>query len=708
MEHAAEHTGTRIGLGGWLVRVIIVCFWLALACAAQVPVTVVNTSGHDRTSWCTVVIPRTSSLPGGRLELAPHGWPVVVGAPTGARGRYLHVHCTIPAHARRTGLVKRAEREPPSLPVPADVSPLRKAPSSRASPIPYLIVRTKDGTTRWRPSTLRAVETGGAGRIAVLHGKGRLPNSMLVAHVWFYVYAGFRSVPFELLVANSDFSVPDTRQDLLELAIETPPACYPAVDWLHARGGKAPVDHEGGGFRCRLSGPTWLGFGQTMSYQGRLVFFEAAQADEWPTLAAETESPLHGVCADWKGVWGPWGKMPELHPSVDGVAAALERAARFVRAAHAPLEDNGAAPWTTNRLTWWGTNDDPKDAGDQGDFGTANGSLEVLGPKGGDPVALWLMWPSVLRDAARPSFFYHADATPLDPARRPERWTSYGLWTMYHPSFSPDRLGKAKWWNWSSNTVTKKDFAHMSGNFLGAHAVLTGSYLAKHIARQETTVALAYGGAVGLGQTRAWGRVAQALTWHHLATGDPRVQQFADKLEADARLSSNVMHAASQGWRVRTRPAWDNRVRVHYWHAWHDALAIAGLDALTQVTNAPKLEALLDAWCVGWIDTAWWKHKGRWTVAHWLRYQTDALEGTPLSAERYASLPDPVWGSPHWPGTAFHHWSHPGVIISARRVPAGKLRDKANAIHADLVRQWTEGTPKRPFDRHSMWFSAVR
>ena len=115
---------------------------------------------------------------------------------------------------------------------------------------------------------------------------------------------------------------------------------------------------------------------------------------------------------------------------------------------------------------------------------------------------LWLMWPSVLRDAARPTFFYETDGRPLDIAAHPQ-WATWGLTTHYSSGDSPDRLGKTAKTEW--NTVQVKDFAHVSSNFLGAHAVLTGSYLAKHIGHHEQTAALAYTTYFGLGQTRGLG-----------------------------------------------------------------------------------------------------------------------------------------------------------------------------------------------------------
>lgn len=697
--------------------------WLSLAAAslAQVPVSVVNASPHDRRNeWVTVVCP-DSKAPVGFGVVKPFGWPCIVGDRVGARGRFLHIRVSaIDAHQRLEGVVSKPDSDYPlDSTAIAEGSDLVIEGGGERNPVPVIVVDTPAGERRWRAQKLHVLERG-LGRF-VFHGFGRIDNTKLVANVWFYVYPGQRSIPFELFLVNCDPRTSDTVEAIDELRLETIHGVYPAVDFLRARGG-GREKYEDGKCSVTLAEKTWLGHAQGAAFVGRLIFWQKASPSEWSTMIAATDSPLHAMASDWSGEWGPWKKLPELHPLEDveargyGHAAAAELFNRFVRDMR-----NVGTIWS-NKLAYFGTNNRPADTGDQGDFGVTS-LLAALGPKGGDPAHLWLLWPSVFRDASRPSFFYMLDGTPAE-RRTPvlKDWWTWGLTTHYHPGVSPYRWGKVPWGKNPSNTVLTKDFAHTSSNFLGGHAVLTGSYLSRHVCRQEAETMLAFDSGInesrsqrgfGLGQMRAWGRVPLAFTWHYLANGDnEKLKVFADAVIDHPKLGDYLLDRAAAGWEVRTRGpgAKDGRNlkgKYEAWSPWHQGLCIAGLDALSQVYPSDRLDEILFHLCRTHIKWGWWMHKGRWTVGNSLRWMKG---GEGLTPQQYA---DPTQASPHWPGTAFDLWCHAAVRAAIRRLAEKEpdLSVKAKKIDAALVAQWKGWRPSRGypgFDRGSLWFSAVK
>ena len=285
----------------------------------SIPITVHNSSGQDRVGWVTAVVPDDPDSFLTNLELAPKGWPVVAGEKTGARGRYMHIKADIGAYERVEGTLE------PGAPPEQRMQEEEESALVHTNPVPTFTVDGND------METLRfdAIEEGPAR--TVMHLVGRIPNTMLVVNAWFYVYLGDRVVPMEVLVTNSDFTKGETRQDFGELSVTMGEGWYPAIDFLIPRGGVAPA-LAGKSYRVVIARNTWLGHGQSLGFTGRAVLTAQAAPEDWPTLLAAVNSPLHAICPAWEGSWGPWGKMAELHPKADAFKAAYTLAARMQRA----------------------------------------------------------------------------------------------------------------------------------------------------------------------------------------------------------------------------------------------------------------------------------------------------------------------------------------------------------------------------------------
>lgn len=698
---------------------------LLAACAVAQKVTVVNTSAFKRTSWTTCVVP-DANLPKTPIKIVPGDWPAFFGEKTGARGRYLHIRATIDAYSRVVGKVelagppdvkippkkgrKRIPGEAPDTPdtyeCPEELQPLVAAAAPAATnPVPVFRVNGHElEVLRFDP-----VEQGPAR--TVMHMVGRVQNTQMCFNGWFYIYSASRVVPFEVAFTNSDFTNQAPTQKVDSITMQCSPSCAPVVDFLKVRGGKDATPNSDKTSTVTLGHSTWLGHGQTMAYVGRLAFFEKATPVELESLFAAKDSPLHSLCPEWEGHWGPWGKMPILHPSENtkarrfGHAASKAQFDKLIRAMNSG-QHTGSALWAQNAMCAWGTNNRPKDTGDQRDFGIT-GCDDVLGPKDGDPVTLWLMWPSLLRDIARPSVFYEENGNPLIRSDHPD-WATWGLHTHYSNGMSPDQLGKAAG-SQKSNTLFYKDFAHASSNFYGGHGVLSGSYLVKHMGQHEQTAIEAYTTFFGLGQTRAWGRTPLAYTWHYLANGDKaRLDAFATQIAADDKLWKPIRDGATNGHTVITRLFKDGK---YHWHMpWHDALAIHGLDALFSLSPHAEAEELLNVWCTSWVKR-WYKKEGRWTIPQWEPWHNGQSVNSDIIRDVFV-VNDPdgrdarYFYAPHWPGTAYDQWCAPTLIVCRRRAQdeQGQL---AQEIFESVWARWVSQKPGG-FDRGSTWLTSIR
>lgn len=666
--------------------------------ARGIPAVVANLSPIPRADvWVSFTVPDVG-LPRGPAEFAPAGWPVVVGDKVGPKARLVHVRVKdLRASAHVRGTIRAAES-------PLEV-PLPTGDGAVGDPQPTLIVQLAGATVRWRPGHWETVETGVAR--TVVHGWGRVPGTQLVANVWYYVYTAARTIPFELLIVNCDPRTENFVQALKGVALETQHGVWPAIDFHLQRGGTKPV-RVGSVLRTRLLGEDWLGHGQGLAWRGALIVWKGYGETDVASLRAEVHGPVVGQAMNWQGHWGPWGVTPDLHPSEAtprrgyGAWAVRELRAKVGRA----LARHGSI-WDR---PLYGSNRKPSDTGDQQDFGVTK-LAPALSPRNGNPFHIWELGHSVLWEAGRPSWYYEADGRPLDPAKHPNL-VFWGLLPHWNTKVSPDRLGKKPGGKTRfQGRMMAKDWAHMSSNNLAGWTILTGSWLGRHLCRQEI-VGWLLGSRLdrGLGTARGVGRSMLATTWNYLATGDPRVRR---RLRERFEYSFNhFLDPERSNWQVRilTPYAPDGRNlggRWWTWMPWQEALAIVGIDAANKIAKHPKADEILQILCRSLVHYGWWKHaNGRWVTGINVRYLTGDQEGTALSPAQYS---DPGQASPHY-GTSFDVWNWGALLIALRIARQGGDKETARRAQSILT-QLRQERRARPapvgFDRASEW-KAVR
>jgi hypothetical protein len=669
----------------------------ASAIFGQIPATVHNLAPVPRDdAWVTFAVPDVD-LPTGRLEFAPRRWPAFLGARWGAKGRLVHVRTTrLEAVERVVGEIRSASlrgvTNETGTVLEAATEPLIGATS--AAPWELLFVLEDGGTSRWRPQTWEVVETGPA-RV-VVHGWGRVAKTMFAAHCWFALYTASRSVPFELMLANSDPRTTALVQRVKSIDLLTAAGIYAILECHEARGGSDTLA-KGAGLCARLCDSTWWGNGQASAWRGKLLFYKDATEAELATLYAETHAPVVGMALGWAGHWGPWGVTPELHRSEDtdarghGNAKLAELALDFLR-------ERGRRG---DLFRSWGfvLNRTPRDTGDQYDFG-ASKLAPALAVDGGGPSHLWTLTPSVLSEFCRPSNFHEADGRPLDIRSHTfppdvKRLVFYGLLPHWSTNRSKDRLGKLPgarqvhnggWW--------VKDWGHASSNTLAGWTLLTGSYLGRHLCNLEISGSHFF---QDMGELRGLGRRPQMDAWNYHATGNEIALQTIDRLWTKSWIETAASSTAAVNTLiVGVKDGRYFKGEVKHWAPWHLALAITGLDAaeLTRPNDLAKV-AIKDL-CRTLIEFGWWvEDSGRWVIG----YAVEWHEG--------GAAPGPDSRRTNHYGTDFDNWAWPAVRAARRR--CANMPDvvaRCDGILAQLDANWRNGKPKGAWDRSAEWRSS--
>lgn len=526
------------------------------------------------------------------------------------------------------------------------------------------------------------------------HAWGRFPGTMCVWHLLVPLTPG-PHLEWELFVGNCDMTTHELIQQIQNVRLEVVRPYAVVVDYAIARGGEM-VDHL-------LGEETWLRHGQGLAWKGRFINLAEFKA---PGAA---HGPVTAISLEWSSAWGPFGTLPWAHPELDTAASAAALALKFYRQIDTP-----GGPM---RLWDYGLARTPSQAGDQQDFGTTK-LAPLFGHLPGNPFHLYELGPSILQEASRPSYFFEPNASPLNPHRHPNWWT-WGLTTHYDARISPDRLGKIENPGIPPNQFWPKDFAHLSSLNLAGYAIATGSPLARFLCRHEVTAAVRFDRGFGLGQERAFGRWAQTMAWHYLATGDERMfPAFEDVLRDSAW--EELDEAIAKGWDVKVfghdRDARYLGGKYEHWNPWHQGLLIQGIYALLSTFQTDdevfalamrRIKALAETH----IRYGWQRLDGRWWVAYAVRWKEN---GEPLTQEE---MDDPGQWAPSY-GTAFNHWCWPAVKAALKLFENDGSTDsefgisgmdlvleKARAIDHWLHDEWATADPVGLRDRAVEWMS---
>ena len=695
------------------MKTLLALLLLSVNLFAQLPVTIFNPSPPRTEGWVSFTVPDSTIPKAGTLMMYPDLWPVYIGEKVGPNARLVHIKTgKMKSLERKFGLIKNIKQTEDKPSVKAeDVLKVAKLDAldqvKEFNPFPTVVVKLDLKTYTWTPTNLKVVESS-LGR-SVFHSYGRINGTMFVVNMWFYVYPQHRTVPFELLITNSDPRSETQTQHVDEIGMLIADGIYPVVDFLKSRGGSNPVAEEGNVY-VKLHGSTWFGDSQSAAWNGRLLLWVGASPADVGYLVPDLTAPLVGMAMNWKGHWGPWGEIPDLHPKeMDqerGDVAAKRNYSRF-------LEDltKVGSVWSSP-LYYYGTSDKPSSTGAQQGFG-ATKFAPLFGPLLGNPAHIFEVMPSVLKDLGRQGKYYEIDGTQIDLEKHP-KWKTWGCITHWHPNISEDRLGKKPWDPSPANVLMAKDWAHMSSNILAGYAVLTGSHMARHGCRSELLCLVANHGS--LGETRAYGRAVHSAVWDFLATGDPLFSKFFDHISTGKnswiwesytqknKLSKEVAPLATP---MKHGSWWQGK--YDFWMPWQESLVIYGLDAYLKQNNSPAVEAVLESVCRNWVKWGWWKYGDGYHTFWVLRFPDENKPyDVPISKQAYDSkdaeyvrLGD---------GGITNRWSWGSLIIARRhllRMREQALVEKVDGILTDLNNRRLAKNPPfyRPigFDVESEW-----
>jgi hypothetical protein len=332
--------------------------------------------------------------------------------------------------------------------------------------------------------------------------------------------------------------------------------------------------------------------------------------------------------------------------------------------------------------------------GDQNDFGVVKLSPVA---HSGLPSLLLEAEASLLQEACRAVHFFEVDGSPVEPANHPD-WVVWAGRTHWHPSVSPDRLGKTdpkaphETHGW-----TGKDREHWCSQTMAAFALLTGAHWARAELANEARLYL--GGQTtkpgwstsNAGAPRGGGRTALTAAWIALINDDAALRQ---------RMDERMDRVYFEQWAGRTLPA--DRVRpmavndpdgrllqgsCRYWNPWQDAMAAVGFGAHHRVTGNQKARELAEALAMNAVQQGWLLDERDTQVGMAIRW----LDGAPLSPEQWRSNDPTLLAWSH--GTAYSEWAFGAVEIA--RVAATARGDEALAAKcAEIQRRMRAG--RRP------------
>ncbi len=400
------------------------------------------------------------------------------------------------------------------------------------------------------------------------------------------------------------------------------------------------------------------------------------------SMEALQRGDVRACAAAWEGSAGPFRAVPALSPYLgDGRDAALARYQNW----KAAVMDRPIRPW---EATTMGLLPNAGSTGAQDDF-PQGPAPEVLSPATVAPYNLAELEAAGYGEFRRPIHYRNLDGSRLVPKEHPN-WRSWSQQTHFHPTVSPDRLGKPDWWGpFETHSYGGRDNQHFSLNRLGAAVLLGGSRLLEDELNDHIVHWLQHSFD---GTNRARGRHMNGAVWLYRLT---RNEDLLAAMKAEAE--PNVATWPSTGGQGQPWPidcsSWgtpDGRVlggRTPFWVGWSESLCAPGLwlghketgvDAFRDLAIRSLRTLMLWGWfkrdgLPGWRLASGVTYRGfRWdpSASVWV---PDGTQGQPLPLEAYQ---DPLQVEDS--GGGFELWAYPAVKVAQLLIdePAVQVRCK--------------------------------
>lgn len=228
-----------------------------------------------------------------------------------------------------------------------------------------------------------------------------------------------------------------------------------------------------------LHDKTWLGDGQGIAWQGSILTDVNNVSDTLQHLL----EPLVAVATPetWNGYWGPGQEIPwPTHAMRTTPQKMMELAAWEEELFDMEFKEAASRKQTYFTIGKFGCHPRPADAGGQNDFAAGNVGGNFFYIPHGDTLHVKRLRYSMVRNAfMRPVHFREQDCTRVAFEKHPNLVYYYER-PHFHPSVSPDQLGKAPWTTFPYNGpagLQGHDQEHDSMNQLFAVWAWTGDYL---------------------------------------------------------------------------------------------------------------------------------------------------------------------------------------------------------------------------------------
>ena len=526
-------------------------------------------------------------------------------------------------------------------------------------PDAQIVVVAKVGGVEVRAEPVRTGDLEHNALRRVEHRRVRLGDTGLLAELHVIAYRDQPHAQIELAVWCSDPRTTALQCHVEELAIESE-----RMALLLRHAGRLGVTQTttATGSRCVLLQNRTIGDGQGLRRLGVLLpplRGDQSRADS--SLQAAAVVPLLGATT-WRqsGAFGPFGVVPEPPPWLPDRALRAHLAQRhreFVAGDRSGGDPFAPGPLGMARIAG--------QTGDQNDFGVVKLSLVAAT---GLPSLLLEAEASLLQEACRAVHVFEVDGSPVEPARHPD-WVVWAGRTHWHPSVSPDRLGKTdpkaphETHGW-----TGKDREHWSSSTMTAFALLTGAHWARSELANESRLYLAGQttkpgwSTSNAGAPRGGGRTALTAAWIALVNDDAALR---------ARMDERMDRVYFEQWAGRTLPA--DRVRpmavndpdgrllqgsCRYWNPWQDATAAIGFAAHHRVTGNARARELAEALATNAVRHGWLLTERENQTGMAIRW----LDGAPFTPAQWQSTDPTLVAWSH--GTAYSEWSFGAVEIA--------------------------------------------
>jgi hypothetical protein len=479
----------------------------------------------------------------------------------------------------------------------------------------------------------------------------RVPQSMMWAELLITLYSELPHAKFTLQWGNSDPRTTQLSEDPGNVELQISGA---TVEFEFEAAKILSKFNSGSTTHAVLHTVGKLADGQSQLIEGRLIF------------AGDSPPRLYAISEDWQstGSFGPFGHLlPNLKVNPNDFD-------ELVASNEAKHKDH---PWS------WpvhGCNPSPSSTGSQRDFASSVMRSDVLLA---DPARIRTILRSVYQESCRTSHHREIDVRPVLAHNHPNLLTLTGR--PKYEGKNPDMLGKLK--NvWVTEMMRSPegqrwkphDGQHLSINYLGAIALLTGNRFARAEIENHCMLYLtgftyktgSYNDSPGA--SRQVGRSSLAAIWMYQVSGreeiKTRVINRAKELKermATHTLPFTVMSPRSSNTR---------------WYGWEEGVGTSGLAAIYQRFGTPEVLDMIHDVSRSIVMHGYGKlADGRWRIG----YQIPFLD---IHSNTYVALNDPNFPNIA-AGSGLTLWGMSGVILAAASHPDPSVQAHAKTILTD-------------------------